>query len=169
MSTEPHPHEAYLGVGSNVGNKIENITRSLAFISEQVGNIATKSSLYRSEPWGNRDQDSFINIVIKITTAQSCETLLKTLLNIEDKMGRVRTEKWGPRTIDIDILYYDNLILDMDYLTIPHIELPYRRFVLTPLVEIAPHFMHPFFKLTNEELLQECDDNLTVTALQNVY
>lgn len=154
--------ELYLGLGSNLGNKIENIQKACDYIAQEVDTIISFSSLYQTEAWGNVEQDDFINQVIRLYSDLEPTFLLKTLLNIEEKIGRIRDEKWGPRLIDIDLLYYGKFVIDRDDLIIPHPELTERKFVLTPLVEIAPDFQHPIFKLSNKELLDFCGDSRKV-------
>ena len=155
--------ELYLGLGSNLGDKIVNINKACDYISTEVGTIISLSSLYQTQAWGNINQDDFLNQVIRLYSDLEPTFLLKTILNIETKIGRIRAEKWAPRIIDIDLLYYGKYVIDREELTIPHPELTERRFVLTPLAELSPDFQHPIFKLSNQELLDFCTDHRKVT------
>jgi len=154
--------EAYLGLGSNLGDKKRNIEKACDLISNEIGQIIGSSSFYVTEPWGVNNQDEYLNCVVRIFTDLEPGFLLAKLHSVEDKIGRVRDEKWGPRTIDIDLLYYGKYVIDRDDLIIPHPELTERNFVLTPLAEIAPDYQHPVFKLTNKELLDFCADKSKV-------
>ena len=134
----------YIGLGSNLGNKSQNIARALELIEALVGvNINKKSSLYVTAPWGKTDQDDFINQVIEIETNLSPLELLHELQKIEIKLGRHRDVKWGPRSIDLDILLYGNETIDLEELQVPHPYLMQRLFVLIPLAEIAPQMEFP--------------------------
>ena len=145
-------HQICLHLGSNLGTPSQNLKSAILAIAEKVGQISIKSSIYRTEAWGETEQPDFLNQSILVTTALSAEMVLDTILNIETEMGRIREQKWGPRLIDIDLLFYDNLILKTASLTIPHPEIPYRNFVLIPTMEIFGDFIHPVFNLSIEEL-----------------
>ncbi|MBO9703082.1 MAG: 2-amino-4-hydroxy-6-hydroxymethyldihydropteridine diphosphokinase [Sporocytophaga sp.] len=152
--------------GSNIGDKTANLTRAVELCSVHIGSINKASSLYSTEPWGKTDQDIFINQVVSFNTNLSVEAALTETQKIEMQLGRVRKEKWGSRTIDIDILYFGNLIKRSKTLFIPHPEIGNRRFTLVPLVEIAPDFKHPVLNITNEEMLNRCEDKLGVVKLK---
>ena len=154
-------NEIYLLLGSNLGNRYENLQSAKSLIAE-IGSLLDESLVYNSEPWGNTDQPNFLNQVIKISTSLSASELLLALQQIEDKIGRIRKEKWGARIIDIDILFYGNEILSLNKLILPHPGIPHRRFVLVPLAEIAATLKHPQLESTIQTLLDECDDNLQV-------
>ena len=147
--------KAYIGIGSNLGNRHENCLRAIELLQrKQV--IATKlSSLYETEPWGMKDQPRFINMAIQIETSLEPSELLTVLKDIEKEIGREKSSKWGPRTIDLDILLFDDIILNEDNLTIPHPLMHERDFVLRPLCEIAPDIHHPLLKLSICELMQQ--------------
>lgn len=159
--------EVFLGLGSNQGDKIQLLNHACDLINNQLGSIIKKSSFFNTQPWGKVDQDNFVNQVIRIWTEIEPKIFLDILQSIELSMGRVRNEKWAARTIDIDILYFGQLIIDTEILQIPHPELTERRFVLEPLCEIAPDFLHPIFKLSNNELLAFCEDTLQVSKIEN--
>jgi 2-amino-4-hydroxy-6-hydroxymethyldihydropteridine diphosphokinase len=153
---------AYLLLGSNLGDRISYIRDSHILIANKAGKVKVFSSLYETASWGKPDQPDFINQVICIDTSLSPDALLGAILSVERELGRKRLEKWGSRTIDIDILLYDDLIVDQPDLKIPHPFMQERRFVLTPLCEIAPDIIHPVFKVPVKNLLKELSDNLPV-------
>jgi len=147
---------AYIGFGSNVGDGIKNCRRALEAIGADPRNrLGPCSPFYRTEPVGKRDQDWFINGVAAVETSMTPQEMLEFLLSVEDRMGRVRQEKWGPRIIDLDILFYGDMVLDENSLQIPHPRLRERRFVLIPLKDIAPDLIHPVFRRTISQLLSE--------------
>ena len=147
---------AYIGFGSNLGNGIRNCRRALEAIGADPRNrLVQCSPLYRTEPVGKRDQGWFINGVAAVETSMPPGELLPFLLSVEDRMGRVRQEKWGPRIIDLDILFYGDMVLDGNSLRVPHPRIRERRFVLIPLKDIAPDLIHPIFRRNISELLSE--------------
>ena len=145
---------AYIGIGSNLGNREENCEKSIQLIEEDSGIKVTKrSSMSETEPWGIKDQPKFINMAVEIVTDLKPEALLSLLKKIETESGRTTGKQWGPRVIDLDILFYDDLVLKTPGLEIPHPEICKRDFVLIPLKEIAPDKVHPVLKKTIKELL----------------
>ena len=154
--------EVFLGLGSNIGDTKNNLEKACNMLNTEVGHISSLSSFYTTKPWGKTDQEDFLNQVIRIFTDLGPQTLLHKIQKIEQELGRVKGEKWGPRSIDIDILYYGQMVLDIEDLQLPHQELTERKFVLVPLAEVAPDFVHPIFKLSNRELLDYCQDSLEV-------
>src|SRR5215510_8168992 len=154
--------KAYLSIGGNLGNKKENLSRAIELINEECGVVTKTSSIYETAAWGITDQPSFLNQALEISTTFNAKQLMRKILKIEKIMGRVRKEKFGPRIIDIDILFYETEIHDLRFLKIPHPELQNRRFVLVPLAEINSEFQHPVLKKTIAELLEECPDDLEV-------
>jgi 2-amino-4-hydroxy-6-hydroxymethyldihydropteridine diphosphokinase len=152
----------YLLLGSNLGEKKLNIDYACELLTQFVGDITQSSSVYETEAWGFTEQPIFYNQVVALETIQSPEDLLLTISQIEEKLGREREEKWRSRIIDIDILYYGDLIYQSETLTIPHPEIQNRKFTLIPLAEIAPHGRHPVLMKTNQELLANCKDTLKV-------
>jgi 2-amino-4-hydroxy-6-hydroxymethyldihydropteridine diphosphokinase len=159
--------EAFLLIGTNIGQRAENIDKALRKIEKVVGDILGTSSIYESAAWGNENQDHFLNMVVKVETQLGPWELLEQILDIEKDMGRVRKEKWGERLIDIDILYFDEVVANSFDLEIPHPGIPERRFTLEPLKEIAPEKIHPKLKKTQQQLLEECPDQLWVKKWQS--
>lgn len=155
-------NDTYLLTGGNMGDRLSNLQLAYERVEKQVGTIIKKSGVYETEAWGKTDQSSFLNQVLLVSTSLSPDELLQTLLAIEQEMGRKRIEKMGPRIIDIDILFYNSYIISSPTLTVPHPQIANRRFVLTPLNEIAPRFVHPVLKKTITQLLQICPDKLEV-------
>ena len=155
-------NKVFLLTGGNLEDRMQNLQKAGSLIEEYVGQILRKSSVYETAAWGNTAQPSFLNQVIEISTLLPAEKVLSTLLEIEQKLGRIRLEKMGPRMIDIDILYFNHSIFFSTNLIIPHPQLHNRRFVLVPLAEIAPEFVHPILEKNSQQLLQACDDLLEV-------
>tara|TARA_Y100000991_G_scaffold158316_1_gene120789 strand:+ start:50 stop:535 length:486 start_codon:yes stop_codon:yes gene_type:complete len=158
-------NEVYLQLGSNIGDRLDNLDQSIKIITERIGNVLEKSSVYESTPWGVENQRNFLNQVIFVKSNFDPYTILDLVLQIEKDMGRIRIEKWGERIIDIDILFIDDLIIESENLCIPHEFIAKRKFVLQPMCEIAPGFIHPKLNKTISQLLEECIDDEKV----NVY
>jgi len=148
---------AYLGLGSNLGHRESNIASALKMLGQEA-RILKVSSLYETEPVGYKDQPWFLNCVCSVETNLSPQALLELAKTIEKNLGRKPTLRFGPRPIDIDILFYDDLILDSPDLVIPHPRLAERPFVLLPLREIAPKLAHPLLGATIEELWQKAEN-----------
>ena len=147
---------AYIGIGSNLGEKVENCRRAIEAIGSDARNrVVGCSRLFRTEPVGKKDQEWFINGVAAVETAMSPRELLEFLLAVEKKMGRNRIERWGPRIIDLDILFFGDRVLNEKGLQIPHPRLHERRFVMVPLKDIAPDLVHPIFQRTVSQILGE--------------
>lgn len=160
-------NNVWLLMGANLGNETELFAHALLQIEEKIGACVKKSSMYNSPPWGFSHANMFYNQAIEIKTELSAEIVLHQCLSIEQALGRTRDAKPGyqARSIDIDILYYNNSIIESHELTIPHKLLHTRRFTLLPLCEIAPLYTHPFLHKTNVQLLAECTDASEVTML----
>ena len=156
---------SYLLIGGNEGERTAQLAAARAAISATAGTIIRASALYETAPWGKSDQPWFLNQALQIETEKDAPTLLNGLLAIEADMGRKRLEKYGSRHIDIDILFFNDSILRTPGLTIPHPEIPNRRFVLEPLNEIAPQYIHPGLHRSVRELLLACTDPLEVKRI----
>lgn len=150
----------YLITGGNIGDRKKNLETAAEFIEQRVGGIIQSSKLYETEAWGITDQPLFYNQVLVLESEFSAREVLHAILKIEEEMGRKRTVKNAARIIDIDILFFNDEIVNGQNLVIPHPEIKNRRFVLTPLNEIAPQMLHPVFKKTMRELLSETNDLL---------
>lgn len=155
-------HTAFLLTGGNLGNRFKNLKHAYEQIEKSCGDIVQSSAIYKTAAWGFVAQPDFYNQALKLTTEFSPEYLMKSLLVVEEIMGRKRSVKMGPRIIDIDILLMDDIIFNTSIVTIPHPLLAERRFALTPLKEIAPEILHPVLNKSIKQLLAECKDNLPV-------
>ena len=143
---------SYIGIGSNLGNRQENCFRALEILEKRGIKVQRKSSLYETEPWGVKDQPRFVNMVVQIETTLKPNDLLRILKDIETEIGRQDSFHWGPRMIDLDILLFNDLVLNEEDLQIPHPYLHEREFVLRPLNEIAPEVIHPVFQISIDKL-----------------
>lgn len=155
-------NRTYLLLGSNIGDAAAHIQYATDRIAQNVGKITKASSFYITEPWGGISQDNFYNIVLQVETKLEAQEVLKKILEIEIEAGRERKEKYGPRIIDIDIIFFNQEIINRSGLTVPHPLLQERKFTLVPLSEIDPKFKHPVFAKTMSTLLQECKDKQDV-------
>jgi len=156
----------YIQLGSNLGDRQQQLQMAVQAFEEKAGKVELLSSIYETAPWGVSNQEPFLNQVFSAQTNLEPTALLEVLLGIENEMGRQRSPElhWGPRTIDLDILFYGDQIVEDNSLQIPHPQLANRRFVLTPLNDIAPQLTHPVLKKTVEQLLAECPDLLPVNT-----
>jgi deoxyguanosine kinase len=157
----------FLSLGSNLGDREFTIKKALDLLGLQVGKLITKSSVYETESWGVKSNNMYINMVVEIQTQLPPYKLMYKILEIEKQLGRERNEQilYQDRTIDIDILFYDNIILFSEKLEIPHPKIVLRRFVLEPLNEIAPNLFHPSLNKAIRQILNECNDTSLVTKL----
>ncbi|HEX8506398.1 MAG TPA: 2-amino-4-hydroxy-6-hydroxymethyldihydropteridine diphosphokinase [Hymenobacter sp.] len=160
------PVLAYLLLGSNLGDRAALLHAAQAYLAATAGEIVAASALYETAAWGREDQPAFLNQALALRTELSAVRLLAQCLATEQAAGRERLERWGSRTLDVDILLYDTAVLDQPGLTVPHPRLAERRFALVPLVEIAPQLRHPQLGLSAAELLARCPDHLPVRPWQ---
>jgi len=149
-------HTVYLALGSNLGNRAANLKEALNSLSPQMV-VKAKSKVYETPPWGYAEQEKFFNQVVKVQTYVKPEALLKHLKRLEVALGRVESFPNGPRLIDIDILFYDDLVLQSPTLEIPHPHVHERGFVLLPMMDIAPDFVHPVKQKSIRDLIAGCD------------
>ena len=155
----------FLHTGSNLGDAKKNLETANEYLKNSVGELVAMSSFYETAAWGVEDQPNFINQALELRTSHSPQRVLELILGIETQMGRIRRSKWGQRLIDIDLLFYNNAIIDSENLKVPHPFLQERNFVLVPLHEIAPDWVHPQFGLTITALLGLSTDPLPVTRI----
>ncbi len=155
----------FLGTGSNLGDRKQNLRRAAEYITVRIGRIVKASGIYQTQAWGIEDQPDFLNQVLEIVTDLPPELVLEKILQIEQEMGRKRLVKWRERLIDIDILFYDDLVIQTERMTIPHPFLQDRNFVLAPMTEIAPDFVHPVLQKRMGELLVFSKDKLLVKII----
>jgi len=153
---------AYLGLGSNIGDRKENLCQAILMLSAKVGSVVAVSSLYESEAWGYKSENKFLNAVVAIETELYPEELLSDIKEIEATLGREKkqTINYEDRPIDIDILFYDELVYETSKLIIPHPHIEKRKFVLAPMAEIAPDFVHPLIGKKIKELNRICEDSI---------
>jgi 2-amino-4-hydroxy-6-hydroxymethyldihydropteridine diphosphokinase len=159
----------YLLLGGNIGDREEIINNAIALLNSKAGTVIQASSFYETEPWGMLNAQFFLNIAIKLSTLLTPTELLKVILSIEENLGRIRnplSTEYESRPIDIDILFYGTTVIDTTRLVVPHPLLHSRKFVLTPLSEIASDFIHPVFNKSIFTLLKECPDELETVALK---
>ena len=153
--------KVFIGLGSNVGNRLLNIEKAIDLINENSNcKVVKTSSIFESVAFGVKEQNNFLNSVVCIETDFDPANLLKLLKNIENKIGRTKTEKWGPREIDLDILLFNNLIFSENDLTIPHKGIQERDFVMVPLTEIEPEIVHPVLKDKIKNIILKADKNI---------
>jgi 2-amino-4-hydroxy-6-hydroxymethyldihydropteridine diphosphokinase len=155
-------NKVYLLTGGNVGNRQQYLQESARLIEAACGKITSHSAIYETAAWGKTDQAAFLNQALELMTLLAPGVLMGQLLEIEQTAGRQRLEKYGPRTIDIDSLFFNNDIISTPLLTIPHPQIAARRFVLEPMNELAPAYIHPVLKKSIGQLLLECPDPLPV-------
>lgn len=160
-------NKCYLLLGSNLGDSQKQLNIAIDKITTKIGTIVKRSSLYQTAAWGKTDQPDFLNQAILTATPFDAPTVMEIILSIESDMGRHRTERNAPRIVDIDILFFNDLIIDQPHLHIPHPRLQDRRFVLEPMNELDPDLFHPVLHKTIHQLLRVCPDPLTVKKFES--
>ena len=164
-----HDHYMQYGVflllGTNLGDRASNLERAIDLLASESLLIKGISFVYKTAAWGKQDQPDFYNQVLEVATSLSPHELLTYILSIERQMGRVRVQKWGERVIDIDILLYGEHVVESPSLTIPHPQLPFRRFSLVPLADLAASLVHPLTGKSISRMIDECPDTLEVIRL----
>jgi 2-amino-4-hydroxy-6-hydroxymethyldihydropteridine diphosphokinase len=157
------PSTSFLGIGTNLGDREQNISKSIALINDAIGEVTTTSHIYETEPWGFESENTFLNIVLKVQTELKPVALLRKIHGIENQLGRVRNDtQYSSRIVDIDILFYNNIIINRKNMQIPHPRVSERRFVLVPLCEIEPDGIHPVLGKSFSNMLDECRDDKKV-------
>jgi len=151
-------HTVYISLGSNLGDRAANLKHALASLPPQM-EIKARSKIYETPPWGYADQPKFLNRVVKAQTYVEAEPLLKHIKRLEIALGRQATFHYGPRLIDIDILFYDKLVIETPVLVLPHPQVHKRAFILRPMMDIAPDFVHPTLNQSVREMIALCDLN----------
>ncbi len=159
-------NNVYLLIGGNEGDRRCNLQQAVTAIDRTCGRVVLQSAIYETAAWGKTDQQPFLNQALLVETALAAFQLLERVLEAETQLGRVRKERYGPRIIDIDILFFNYDIISTRELTIPHPEIQNRRFALTPLAAIAPDYLHPVLGKTIRTLLEECKDKLEVKEVE---
>lgn len=155
-------HIAFIGSGSNLGKRDQQLLEARQWIDQEVGQVIGESSVYQTSPWGGIDQSDYLNQVWQIQTDLNPFQLMATLLELEKRANRERTQRWGARTLDLDLLFYDDYRIRTDFLTLPHPRIQDRNFVLVPLSEIAPDWRHPVLKQTVSYLAAHSPDEENV-------
>lgn len=155
-------NKLFLQLGSNLGDREQLIKDAIKFINEKLGKVLSYSKIYESDPWRVDGQKNYLNQILEAHSSLSAEDSLKVLQDIENELGRVRLEKWGERLIDIDIIFFNNDIIENSDLCVPHKHMHERNFVLIPLNEIAPQYVHPKYNKTVADLLEESKDTENV-------
>ncbi len=158
-------HSVFLLLGSNLGNRQLFLQQAIEHIEREIAPVTKASSVYETQSWGKTDLPDYLNQVINLETDLPAAKILEKILAIELILGRHRDEKWGSRTIDIDILFYDDVVISEPGLQIPHPELHKRRFTLEPLLEIAPQLIHPVLNKNISDIKNELQDNLLIKKL----
>jgi 2-amino-4-hydroxy-6-hydroxymethyldihydropteridine diphosphokinase len=156
---------AFLLIGGNMGDRRSFLDAAIREIGLHAGNPVAVSSIYETAAWGPEEQPAFLNQAVRLETELPPRQLLDVLLTSEERLGRIRQVRYGPRTIDMDILFYGSSVISEEGLHIPHPQIPFRRFVLEPLAELAPGWIHPGLNQTVAELLEQCTDPLEVNKI----
>lgn len=159
-------HRVVLSLGGNVGDKLALIKKAMELLVQEM-KLLQASQIYETAAWGGNSEATYLNQVLVLHTTMKAEETLDYIQKIENQLGRKRILKWGDRTMDIDILYFDKSIIQTDRLEVPHRQMLSRNFILIPLTEVMPEEQHPIKKLTHRELLERCEDRLSVRPISN--
>ncbi|WP_316807260.1 2-amino-4-hydroxy-6-hydroxymethyldihydropteridine diphosphokinase [Pedobacter agri] len=166
LNTALEYRTAYLLLGGNLGDRKANLHQAIKLIAENIGQIDAVSALYETAAWGKTDQPAFLNQAVAVKTKLSAIDVLDKALEIEKVLGRIRKDKWGERLIDIDLILFDEVVIDIENrLQVPHPQMQYRKFVMAPLAEIAPDVMHPVLGKTISDIFENITDDLEVKKL----
>lgn len=161
-------NKAILLIGGNLGDRVGHLQQAVEQIKKQVGKVEMTSALYETAAWGHVEQPDYLNQAILVSTGMDARTLLQTVLAIEHNIGRVRRQKWGARVIDIDIIFYNDAVINEPDLKIPHPQMQFRQFVLVPLQEIIPDWQHPVLQQSVSTLLETCTDTLPAVRYKGI-
>jgi 2-amino-4-hydroxy-6-hydroxymethyldihydropteridine diphosphokinase len=153
-------NKAILLIGGNLGDRTGHLQQAVEQIDKLVGKVEKTSALYETAAWGVTAQPDYLNQALLVSTDMDAQTLLQTVLEIEHQIGRIRRQKWGARVIDIDIIFYNDAVINLPELKVPHPQMQFRQFVLVPLREIIPDWQHPVLHQTISTLLEQCTDQL---------
>lgn len=161
-------NKAILLIGGNLGDRTGHLREAVEQIDKQVGRVGKQSSLYETAAWGVAGQPDYLNQALLVSTEMDARTLLHTVLAIEHNIGRVRRQKWGARVIDIDIIFFNDAVINEPDLKIPHPQMQFRQFVLVPLMEILPDWEHPVLHQSVSTLLANCTDQLPASKYTGI-
>jgi 2-amino-4-hydroxy-6-hydroxymethyldihydropteridine diphosphokinase len=161
-------NKAILLIGGNLGDRTGHLQQAVEQIDKQIGKVEKISALYETAAWGQVKQPDYLNQALLVSTEMDARTLLETVLAIEHNIGRIRREKWGARVIDIDIIFYNDVVINQPDLKIPHPQMQFRQFVLVPLREILPDWQHPVLHQSVSTLLENCTDTLPAIKYNGV-
>lgn len=162
-------NKAILLIGGNLGDRTGHLQQAVEQIHKQIGKVEKISSLYETAAWGDVKQPDYLNQALQVSTEMTARTLLQTVLAIEHNIGRIRRQKWGARVIDIDIIFYNDAVINQPDLKIPHPQMQFRQFVLVPLREILPDWQHPVLHQSVSTLLENCTDKLPAIKYNGVH
>ncbi|MDO6437514.1 2-amino-4-hydroxy-6-hydroxymethyldihydropteridine diphosphokinase [Cyclobacterium sp. 1_MG-2023] len=160
-------HQVVLGLGGNRGDRLALLDKASKLLAQKM-DLEKASSIYHTAAWGGNSHGAYLNQVLVLNTSMKAEECLNFIQQIENQLGRKREVKWGDRTMDIDILYFDNEIINTERLKVPHPHIANRNFVLVPLAEVLPDFVHPQMGKSSMVLMEECEDSLKVKPLCNI-
>lgn len=160
-------NRCFISLGSNQGDRGYYFKEAIKYLKKELGIIKNKSNIYETKAWGFENQPDFWNQILEVKTNKTPFEILDIILNIENKLGRTRTKKWSIRNIDIDLLFYNKLIINDLKLKVPHKHFHERNFVLIPMMEIAPDFVHPIFNKPIKKLVKDSKDKLKIKLINN--